>query len=238
MNDFASMLYPDTANEPVGNTVLSTGAIPPTPTPLANDKSSTDAASTLYGGQPQYQPEEVQEVNEHPLERNARQEKSLYGDEQTIKLDIPEDIKELRKSPERLLAGDNLGNSITQEFFDQAIDDPKLAKAVAQESRAILTDLGFSQGDVSELGMAINDINRVGEINSSTREQLRNDAIETLNREHGDRANQVYRDIVKLVNRDARFANFLNQSNLGESPRMASILGRLAVKARNSGQIK
>lgn len=236
MSDFASALYPDPTPEP-GNTAIATGAISAAQPPT-NDSRLSSAASTLYGDPEPSAPAPVQENDEHPIDRNNRQEKALYADEQPVKLDVPEAIKELRNSPERLLAGDNLGNSINQEYFNEAIPDQKLAKAVAQESKAILSDLGFTQTEVSQLGMAITELNRVGEITPQAREQLRSQATDTLIREHGDRADQVYKDIVKLVNRDQRFARFLNDSNLGDSPRMASILGQLAVKARNSGQIK
>jgi hypothetical protein len=230
----ADRMYPS-KEPPQGNTIISSGQY--TPPEIQQRTASQNPATALYGDDEPYTPPAVEEVNENPLERKDRQGKSLYPDDKPIEFDIPEHIKELRNSPERLISGDNLGNTVNAELFNEAVQDPALAKALVHESKQVLTDLGFTQSEVPQIGYAVSELEKLGELTQDKRITLRKESVSLLRTEHGDRADQVYRDIVKLVNRDPRFANFLNQTNLGDSPRMASVLGRLAVKARNSGQL-
>ena len=139
----ADRMYP--SKEPSqGNTIISSGQY--TPPEIQQRTASQNPATALYGDDEPYTPPTVDEVDENPLERKDRQGKSLYPDDKPIEFDIPEHIKELRNSPERLISGDNLGNTVNAELFNEAVQDPALAKITA--SIMELSGLPISFGEL------------------------------------------------------------------------------------------
>lgn len=233
----AEALYGQPAANP-GTTLATAGAIP-TVTESKPAPATRDAATALYGGEPPPAVERpTQPTTETGEQRIERQAETLFGEEQSVELPVPNHIKAERAAdmdrklynPERTYA-----LVIPEDAFKDAEGvDAKTQRAAALEMRQIAGDLGMSVSDVETFKAVSTNFTPP---TAEQKVEWRDQAIQALNNEFGQGAAAAWRDAVKFVQRDPRVAKILD-SGLGDHPKIIMQFARLARQARASGRLK
>jgi hypothetical protein len=148
--------------------------------------------------------------------------------------DAPEAIKALRDTPERRMF------SAQGTFASIAVEGEGVELAVVQsanaELREIFADVGASPGDAAEILSLANQM-RATPATPEARLQMRDAAIDAVNRQYGQDAASVVADARALVARDPRIGKVLDSTGAGDHPNIVLKLISLARSAKLRGQL-
>ncbi|MCQ4325765.1 hypothetical protein CXK94_08370 [Stutzerimonas stutzeri] len=156
-------------------------------------------------------------------------------------VEVPADIQAMREQARaedpalRMYPPEKQITAISENAFDSVPDMPQEQRvAVAHELRRMTADLGFGNNDVSELNNRIRQI----EANPLDVGQARAEASKLLVREFGKDADRALADARKLVMRDPRVAQIIEQTGLGDDPQTILKFAKQARSLRQKGKLK
>jgi len=160
-----------------------------------------------------------------------------------IELPIPEHILQLRQGdPLRVMfpaqAKADLTPVLTEaDVFGAETEIPAPVQAViTAELREMAADVGMGAGDLSDFMQVARSVVEMPaeEVRVGWREQ----AVQRLNQEFGQGAQQALRDAAALAQRDPRVAAYLSQRAIGDHPDVVLQFARLAHQGRVRGTFK
>lgn len=123
---------------------------------------------------------------------------------------------------------------VSDAAFGGADATAEKRQAAVKELRAMLADTGLSPAEAQQL------MNRSAHVRAEGRdsEQLVKDARLALQRKYGDHADAALSDVRKLVQRDPRFAKFIERKGIGNDPETVLLLAAAARSQRAAGRLK
>jgi len=145
--------------------------------------------------------------------------------------DIPDNIKELRRDPARLLNGD-AGVAFKSSIRDTAMDDPRFAPAGSPgELREMAADMALTTKDIPLFDKALGNVPTTPELVIAQRES----AVAMLNRTYGVQATEVLNLARQYIAQDPRRAMIMQ--HVGDSPDIVMRVVELARRARINGTL-
>lgn len=181
--------------------------------------------------------DDTRELTDH-----ERQAEAIYGErpnpeqqriENEIANGVPAEIRELRAQRAREPASALFGaNEIGDEVVEATLTDPgypmEARRAVANELKAMASDLGLSTSEALEVAGIVN------RPIADEREQARwgRQAEELLRVNYGDQWQARLSDAKRLLHRDPRVAKIIANRQIGNHPKIVSLLCDLARRER------
>lgn len=112
----------------------------------------------------------------------------------------------------------------------------EMAAKTVSVMRALVGDLSLNREESADLMEAIRNAKPQGDEAAAI--PRREETIEALNREHGDQANKAFRAARAYVAKNPILAGILDRSELGDDPKVVSLIARKALALHQAGKLK
>jgi hypothetical protein len=102
--------------------------------------------------------------------------------------------------------------------------------------RALAGDLNLNRYEAADLMEAIRNAKPQGDEAAAI--PRREETIDALNREHGDKSNKAFKAARAYVSKNPILAGILDRSGLGDDPKVVTLLARKALALHDAGKLK
>jgi hypothetical protein len=148
--------------------------------------------------------------------------------ESDYEIELPQEVADLRNSPERLLFPASVTHAEAVKDADfAALGNPEVQVMVAAEAREVLADLGLNRTEGLELAAAMRSHDP-----AVPTAQAWDTMTGLLNKEFGINASEAFDRARQLVARDERVAQILSTNGLGNNPKIVLQIARAAMRNR------
>lgn len=181
-------------------------------------------------------------------EKFARRFYGQSADEDVPGLEDPEDEEMVAIRRDWAPYPAEVNKAIRSNFFEEYVGKKvdidgksvevtrEMAAKTVSVMRALVGDLSLNREESADLMEAIRNAKPQGDEAAAI--PRREETIEALNREHGDKANKAFRAARAYVAKNPILAGILDRSELGDDPKVVSLIARKALALHQAGKLK